>query len=394
MSRFSIERKSFVEDIPIIRCVLITYLPPVKRNAKHSSNVSKNILSNELKNQQVVSVESEAEDRQLGFFAFPSCEDRKLSFKASCMSPSIHSFTQTTPKGDVLYGHTVIWRREVRCEATIAISKLQRGVKYLDNEEELEKIDAQEKLTIPVGLVFLTKLPVHKVIQRRLRDVVSEKDVLWEIERRIEISNTASSLTSTSTAKLKEFLCEIKSILSQPICNEWTTRERVRFEFMSSSSAFTGKLHSEHLFVYRSNSSKRTCRFCKIEAFPIVETCWILSHRFGGSFSFHSMLIPRICSYLYELSCSAGLPEICVPVANVLEQVLPINLIALFTCVLLDIPAVVVSETPKRLTDTMESVLALLYPLPVDRLRVYVPLCPESTIRNIVQAPFPFIVGT
>ena len=32
----------------------------------------------------------------------------------------------------------------VRCEATIAISKLQRGLKYLDNEEELEKIDARK----------------------------------------------------------------------------------------------------------------------------------------------------------------------------------------------------------------------------------------------------------
>ena len=44
-----------------------------------------------------------------------------------------------------------------------------------------------------------------------------------------------------------------------------------------------------------------------------------------------------------------GLPEICVPVSNVLEQVLPINLIALFMCTF-DIPVVAVSETPKRLT--------------------------------------------
>ena len=80
-----------------------------------------------------------------------------------------------------------------------------------------------------IGLVFLTSLPIYKIKQDDFLRCCLEKGVLWEIERRIEISNTASSLTSTSTAKLKEFLCEIKTVLSQPICNEWTTRERVRF---------------------------------------------------------------------------------------------------------------------------------------------------------------------
>ena len=399
MSRFTLEEKCFSKDEIPIRCVLIVYLPPVHKNAKHSSNI-KDILSNELRDRYVVTAHQERpEDDQLRYFAFPSSRDRRLMFTTtmSSCSPTMHSFVQTTSKGQVEYGHSLKWRREVRSDATLALVKLQRGLKYLqgtgeeeEEEEDLEKIDG--KLTIPVGLVFLTSLPVHETIQKRLRDLLLENDVMGEIEKRIEISDTSSTLTSSSNLYLRELLKQLSSTLKRPMCQDWTHRERVRFQFMTSN-VYTKKVHSEHLFVYRSNNSKRTCRFCKIEAFPVVKTCWILSHKLGGSFSFHSMLIPNICSFLYELSCPAGLPEICVPLQSVLEQVLPINMIALFTCVLLDIPVVAVSEMPNRLTNTMESVLALLYPLPVDRLRVYVPLCPESTFRNVVHAPFPFVLG-
>ncbi len=282
----------------------------------------------------------------------------------------------------------------MRCDTTLAFVKLQRGLKLLESEDDSVLPDEKETLTIPIGMVFLTSLRVHSYIQNRLRNLCRNSSFFEKIEASC-CADSPQSLASTSIQKLQSFLGSVSETLKRPIFHDWTPRERIRSKFMTTRCKSSNLIHSEHLFVYRSNSPVRKCRFCKIEAFPMIaRVCWILTRKFGGTYSFQSAIIPTICSYMYELSCSAGLPEMHVPFERVLESVLPINLIALFTCVLLDIPVVATSKNPSRVTDTMETTLSLLYPLPVDRLRVYVPLCPESTIRTVVQAPFPFVVGT